>query len=161
MIASSEVMTPSQSETGSILVVDDNPTNLSVLSDVLSEAGYRFRVAMDGSSALTLVDRSQPELILLDVQMPGVDGFEVCRRLKNNPRTQSIPVIFATAAADAESKAKGFAVGAVDYIPKPFQEGEILARVRVHLQLKQLTDTLEDIWKVSISTHFEKRLPKY
>ncbi|MBL1178775.1 sensor histidine kinase [Pantanalinema sp. GBBB05] len=127
-----------------ILIVDDNPMNLSVLSDTLSSAGFPFRVAVDGESALAQAARSQPELILLDVQMPGIDGFETCRRLKANPTTQSIPIIFTTALTDAESKAKGFALGAVDYIPKPFDQTEVLARVRVHLQLKQLTDSLEE-----------------
>ncbi len=127
-----------------ILIVDDNPTNLSVLSEALGGAGFRFRVAMDGKSALTLVERNQPELILLDVQMPGIDGFETCRRLKENPATASIPIIFTTALADTESKAKGFALGAVDYIPKPFDQGEVLARVKVHLQLKHLTESLEE-----------------
>ena len=139
----SGTLTVTGSGTGFILIVDDNPTNLSVLSEVLSAAGFRFRVAMDGTSALDLIERSQPELILLDVQMPGMDGFEVCRRLKDNPDTQAIPVIFATAAADTKSKSKGFAVGAVDYIPKPLQQEEVLARVLVHLQLKRLTDNLE------------------
>ncbi|MGD1699952.1 sensor histidine kinase [Dapis sp. BLCC M229] len=127
-----------------ILIVDDNSTNLSVLSEALSGAGFRFRVAMDGESALTLVERNHPELILLDVQMPGIDGFETCRRLKENPATKSIPIIFTTALADIESKAKGFALGAVDYIPKPFDQAEVIARVKVHLQLKHLTESLEE-----------------
>ncbi len=127
-----------------ILIVDDNPTNLSVLSEALGGAGFRFRVAIDGKSALTLVERNQPELILLDVQMPGIDGFETCRRLKENPATASIPIIFTTALADTESKAKGFALGAVDYIPKPFDQGEVMARVKVHLQLKHMTESLEE-----------------
>ncbi|MEB3343599.1 hybrid sensor histidine kinase/response regulator [Okeania sp.] len=126
-----------------ILIVDDNPTNLSVLSETLGGAGFRFRVAMDGETALALVERNQPELILLDVQMPGIDGFETCRQLKTNPATQGIPIIFITAFADTESKAKAFALGAVDYIPKPFESAEVLARVRVHLQLKSLTESLE------------------
>jgi signal transduction histidine kinase len=129
---------------GFILIVDDNPTNLSVLSEALKEAGFRFRVAMDGESALAQVERAYPELILLDVQMPGMDGFETCRRLKENPSTQAIPVIFTTALDDTESKAKGFSCGAVDYIPKPFDQAEVIARLRVHLQLKQLTESLED-----------------
>jgi signal transduction histidine kinase len=128
---------------GFILIVDDNPTNLSVLSEALSEAGLRFRVAMDGESALAQIDRHQPALILLDVQMPGMDGFETCRHLKANPATRSIPIIFTTALSDTESKAKGFSLGAVDYIPKPFDQAEVLARVQVHLQLKQLTESLE------------------
>ncbi|HAX75363.1 MAG TPA: hybrid sensor histidine kinase/response regulator [Cyanobacteria bacterium UBA11372] len=131
-------------ETGFILIVDDNPTNLSVLSAALASAGFRFRVAVGGESAIALIERHQPELILLDVQMPGIDGFETCRALKANPVTQNIPIIFTTALADTESKMKGFALGAVDYIPKPFEQEEVIARVRVHLQLKQLTESLEE-----------------
>ena len=126
-----------------ILVVDDNPTNLAVLSEALNSAGLRFRVAIDGESALAQVDRNLPDLILLDVQMPGIDGFETCRRLKANPLTRSIPVIFTTAFSDTENKAKGFALGAVDYIPKPFDQTEVLARLQVHLKLKKLTESLE------------------
>lgn len=129
--------------TGFILIVDDNPTNLSVLSEALNSEGFRFRVAVDGESAIAQAERNQPELILLDVQMPGIDGFETCRRLKANPVTQNIPIIFTTALADTESKTKGFSLGAVDYIPKPFAQEEVIARVRVHLQLKQLNESLE------------------
>ncbi|MBD2090492.1 hybrid sensor histidine kinase/response regulator [Microcoleus sp. FACHB-1515] len=129
--------------TESILIVDDNPTNLSLLSEALSSAGFRVRVAVDGESAIAQVDRNPPALILLDVQMPGIDGFETCRRLKSNPTTQTIPIIFTTALTNTESKTKGFALGAVDYIPKPFAQEEVLARVQVHLQLKRLTNSLE------------------
>lgn len=128
---------------GFILIVDDNPTNLSVLCEALNSEGFRFRVAVDGESAITQAERNQPELILLDVQMPGIDGFETCCRLKANPVTQNIPIIFTTALADTESKTKGFSLGAVDYIPKPFAQEEVISRVRVHLQLKQLTESLE------------------
>jgi signal transduction histidine kinase len=128
---------------GFILIVDDNPTNLSVLSEALASEGWRFRVAVDGESAIAQARRNPPELMLLDVQMPGIDGFETCRRLKANPATQNIPIIFTTALADTESKIKGFSLGAVDYIPKPFAQAEVIARVRVHLQLKQLTQSLE------------------
>lgn len=130
-------------QNGFVLIVDDNPTNLSVLSAALSSAGFRFRVAVDGESAIAQAQRTLPELILLDVQMPGIDGFETCRQLKANPATESIPIIFTTALTDVESKIKGFALGAVDYIPKPFTQEEVIARVRVHLRLKQLTDSLE------------------
>ncbi|MEH1766714.1 MAG: response regulator [Nostoc sp.] len=129
--------------TGFILIVDDNPTNLSVLCEALNSEGFRLRVAVDGESAIAQAERNQPELILLDVQMPGIDGFETCRRLKANPVTQNIPIIFTTALADTESKTKGFSLGAVDYIPKPFAQEEVIARVRVHLQLKQLNECLE------------------
>ncbi|MFN6495960.1 MAG: response regulator [Nostoc sp. DedQUE01] len=136
--------------TGFILIVDDNPTNLSLLCEALNSEGFRFRVAVDGESAIAQVERNQPELILLDVQMPGIDGFETCRRLKANPVSQNIPIIFTTALADTDSKTKGFSLGAVDYIPKPFAQEEVIARVRVHLQLKQLTLSLEQ--KVSDRT---------
>ncbi len=128
---------------GFVLIVDDNANNLAVLSEALSSSGFRYRVAMDGETALVQVERNRPELILLDVQMPGIDGFETCRRLKANPSTQAIPVIFMTALADIDSKARGFSMGAVDYIPKPFDHMEVVARLRVHWQLKQLTESLE------------------
>lgn len=126
-----------------ILIVDDSPTNLSVLSDALDSAGFRFRVAVDGESALAQVERNQPDLILLDVQMPGIGGFETCRRLKANPATEFIPVIFTTALSDTESKTKGFSLGAVDYITKPFQTVEVLARIKTHLQLRNFAKILE------------------
>ncbi|MBD2484610.1 response regulator [Planktothrix sp. FACHB-1365] len=128
---------------GFILIVDDNPTNLSVLSQTLKGEGFSVRVAEDGESALQLVERKQPALILLDVQMPGIDGFETCKKLKSDPKNQGIPIIFLTALTDVENKVKGLSLGAVDYISKPFEKEEVLARVRVHLQLKQLTETLE------------------
>lgn len=131
------------SEPGSILIVDDNATNLSVLSQSLKSVGYRVRVAIDGENAIAQVERKPPDLILLDVQMPGIDGFETCRRLKANKVTQPIPIIFMTALTDTASKVKGLSLGAVDYIPKPFEEEEVLARVKTHLQLKTLTDHLE------------------
>jgi signal transduction histidine kinase len=126
-----------------VLIVDDNPTNLSILSQALKSAGLSVRTAEDGESAIELIARKPPALILLDVQMPGISGFEVCQRLKADPKTQNIPIIFTTALADTESKLKGLSLGAVDYIPKPFEQEEAIARVRVHLQLKQLTDQLE------------------
>ncbi|MBD2355053.1 hybrid sensor histidine kinase/response regulator [Tolypothrix sp. FACHB-123] len=128
---------------GFILIVDDNPTNLSVLSAALTSKGLRFRVAVDGESAIAQAERNQPELILLDIQMPGIDGFETCRRLKANPVTENIPIIFTTALADIESKTKGFVLGAVDYISKPFAQEEVIARVFVHLRLKHLNESLE------------------
>ncbi|WP_392407459.1 response regulator [Chlorogloeopsis fritschii PCC 9212] len=132
------------SATGFILIVDDNSTNLSVLSQALKQVGLKIRMAMDGASAINIVQQQFPELILLDVQMPGMDGFETCTRLKANPATQTIPIIFTTALADTDSKVKGLSLGAVDYITKPFEEQEVLARVNVHLQLRHLTKTLEE-----------------
>ncbi|OUL37428.1 hybrid sensor histidine kinase/response regulator [Nostoc sp. T09] len=126
-----------------VLIVDDNPTNLSVLSQALKGAGFAVRVAEDGESAIELVQHKPPALILLDVQMPGIDGFETCQKLKADPLTQTIPIIFMTALTDTENKVKGLSLGAVDYIPKPFEQAEVIARVRSHLQLKQLSDRLE------------------
>jgi signal transduction histidine kinase len=134
-----------------ILIVDDSSTNLSVLSQALKTAGYKVRVAVEGESALAMLEKCAvdptknpfPELILLDVQMPGIDGFETCSIIKSNPATKTIPVIFMTALADAESKIKGLSLGAVDYITKPFEQDEVIARVNIHWRLKQLTDNLE------------------
>lgn len=128
----------------SILVVDDNPTNLSVLSQALHSAGWQVRVAIDGESALSKAIQNPPALILLDVQMPGMDGFETCRHLQADPETRDIPIIFMTALADTASKVEGLSLGAVDYITKPFEQAEVLARVAVHLKLRQLMQTLEE-----------------
>lgn len=129
---------------GFILLVDDNPTNLSVLSHALKDAGFRVRVAMDGESAVEQATEDLPELILLDIQMPGMDGFEACTALKANPATREIPIIFITASASTENKVKGLSLGAVDYITKPFQQQEVLARVRVHLKLRYLQQKVQE-----------------
>jgi signal transduction histidine kinase len=126
-----------------ILVVDDTPANLEVVCEILEDAGYEVITAISGDRALKRVQSHPPDLILLDVQMPGIDGFQTCQRLKADPTTANIPIIFMTALADADSKVKGFVLGAVDYITKPFQEQELLARVKTHLQLRQLTKNLE------------------
>lgn len=125
-----------------ILIVDDNPTNLEVLSESLIQEGFQIAVAIDGESALEQISYHPPELILLDVMMPGIDGFETCQRLKENPDTHNIPIIFMTALSDAQNKVRGLTLGAIDYITKPFQHEEVLARVRVHLQVQNLTRTL-------------------
>ncbi|MCW6048840.1 hybrid sensor histidine kinase/response regulator [Lyngbya sp. CCAP 1446/10] len=134
-----------------ILIVDDNATNLSVLSKTLKSANYKIRMAVDGEEALAMVAYAHPELILLDVQMPKMDGFEACRHLQANPATKGIPVIFMTALTDTENKVEGLSLGAVDYITKPFEAQEVLARVKVHWRLKQLADTLEQ--RVAERTH--------
>jgi signal transduction histidine kinase len=131
-------------KTGFILIVDDNSTNLSVLSQALKQLGLKVRMAMNGIAALNIAQQQSPELILLDVQMPEMDGFETCSRLKANPLTENIPIIFTTALADTDSKVEGLSLGAVDYITKPFEEQEVLARVKVHLQIRHLTKTLEE-----------------
>ncbi|MEG4105494.1 response regulator [Microcoleus sp. S13_C5] len=129
--------------TGLILIVDDIPANLDVISDALSDMGFDVAIATSGERALQQIERKLPDLILLDIMMPGINGFETCRRLKANPRTCDIPVIFMTALADTDSKVHALELGAVDYVTKPFQEQEVLARVKTHLQLRQLTQNLE------------------
>ncbi|MCK5719016.1 MAG: response regulator, partial [Thiomargarita sp.] len=123
-----------------ILIVDDNPSNLSVLVDYLEDCGLTTRVATSGELTLQRAERIQPVLILLDVMMPpGIDGFETCRQLKENEKTKDIPVIFMTALSSTEDKVKGFSVGGVDYITKPIQQEEVLARITTHLRLRSLT----------------------
>lgn len=127
-----------------ILIVDDNPTNLLVLSQTLKEEGLKIRVSMDGESALDQVQEEPPEIILLDIQMPGIDGYETCKMLKSNPSTSDIPVIFITANTGTENIVKGLSLGAVDYIAKPFQKEEVLARVQVHLRLRFLARKVQE-----------------
>ncbi|MDB9519917.1 response regulator [Roseofilum reptotaenium CS-1145] len=123
------------SNKGQILAVDDTPANLKVISETLNNAGYTVATAIDGDRALKRLQHYQPDLILLDIQMPGIDGFETCRRLKADPQTQHIPVIFITALSDAINKVKGLEMGGVDYITKPFDHTELLARIKVHINL--------------------------
>jgi DNA-binding NtrC family response regulator len=120
-----------------VLVVDDDAASLSALFECLRRAGHRVLVAQDGASAVQRAEAGKPALILLDVMMPDMDGFETCRRLKRNAATSDIPVLFLTALADTTEKLKGFEAGAVDYLTKPFQWEEVLARVRTHLKLRQ------------------------
>ncbi len=127
-----------------ILMVDDTPANLIVLCDLLDESGFEVRVALDGASALEQVAYVRPDLILLDVQMPGMDGFETCRILREQAATRDIPIIFMTARTDTVDKVKGFQCGAVDYITKPFQHEEVLARITTHIKLQNLTVKLKE-----------------
>ncbi|MBD1842591.1 response regulator [Cyanobacteria bacterium FACHB-63] len=127
-----------------ILIVDDTPTNLDVLLDLLEAAGFKVVVAEDGERAIALVEYAPPDLILLDILMPGIDGFETCRRLKANPATQEIPIIFLTAVSDNVDKVKGLNLGAVDYITKPLNHEEVLARVNTHVRLQNLTKRLAE-----------------
>jgi DNA-binding NtrC family response regulator len=120
-----------------ILVVDDTPANLRLLTDLLAQHGYRVRPASDGALALKSVAAKTPDLILLDVSMPDMDGYEVCRRLKADEKQRRIPVIFISAFGDTQQKVAGFEAGGVDYITKPFEAEEVLARVRTHLQLRR------------------------
>ena len=127
----------------SILIVDDTPINLDILFEYLDAIGFEVFVAEDGQSALEQAEYTNPDIILLDVLMPGIDGFETCRRLKANPKTANIPVIFMTALADTGDKVTGFEVGAVDYVTKPLQYKEVLARLITHLTVRQLQRNLE------------------
>ncbi|NDJ24825.1 response regulator [Nostoc sp. B(2019)] len=126
-----------------ILLVDDNPNNLKVLSEAIQRYGWKALMATDGESAIEQTEYATPDLILLDVMMPGIDGFETCRRLKTNSITENIPVIFMTALSDSTDKVKGLEIGAVDYITKPFQQEEVIARIKLHLKICHLTRTLE------------------
>ncbi len=128
-----------------ILIVDDNPNNIKVLFEVLEQANFCVLIAKSGESALEKVSAVTPDLILLDVMMPGIDGFETCRRLKVSDFAQEVPVIFMTALSDVADKVKGFDLGAVDYIIKPFQQEEVLARVNLHLKLRDLSKKLEHL----------------
>lgn len=128
---------------GDILIVDDTPDNLRLLSQMLSERHYRVRAATGGERALASARLSPPELILLDIKMPDMDGFTVCRALKADRATADIPVIFISALDDVADKVQAFAAGGVDYVTKPFQWEEVLARVETHLALRRLQQTLE------------------
>lgn len=128
---------------GSILAVDDNRENLRLLVRILSDRGYVVRPALDGATALASANAELPDLILLDVQMPGMDGYEVCRRLRGDPRTAAIPVIFVSAASELFNKVQAFEAGGTDYLTKPFESAEILARVEAHIRLHRLKARVE------------------
>lgn len=130
-----------------ILIVDDVPHNIQVLANILKEAGYRLGFAKDGEAALTHMKSAQFDLILLDIMMPGIDGYGVCEELKKDSQTRDIPVIFITALHGTENKTKGFELGAVDYITKPFDAREVLARVKTHLIIRDYATQLEQMVK--------------
>jgi sigma-B regulation protein RsbU (phosphoserine phosphatase) len=127
-----------------ILLVDDNPTNLQVLFQALDGSGYNLLVAKSGEAALDIVGKAHPDLILLDIMMPGIDGYEVCRRLKKDESSSDIPVIFLSSLQDTADKVLGFQVGAVDYVNKPFQSDEVKARVNTHLTIHHLRRAVEN-----------------
>jgi len=129
-------------EQHTILIADDTPANLGVVVDSLTEQGFRVLVALDGVEALERAQFSQPDLILLDVKMPGIDGFETCRRLKMDERTRDIAVIFMTSRTDSEDMVEGFAAGGVDYLTKPVQVDEMIARISTHLSLRAMHEKL-------------------
>ena len=127
-----------------VLIVDDTVQNIQVLGTVLREQNYQINVAQNGLQALESVEKVRPDLILLDVMMPEMDGFEACKRLKANDETKDIPIIFLTAKVETEDVVHGFDLGAVDYVTKPFNATELLARVHTHLELQRLRRELEE-----------------
>lgn len=141
---------------GCVLVVDDNPTNLSVLVNLLRDVGLRVLVATDGESAIEQIEYIKPDLILLDVMMPGIDGFETCQRLKANVETAKIPIIFMTALSETVDKVRGLSLGAVDYITKPFEHEEVLVRIRTHLMLAKQRQTIE-LQNIELQTEIAER----
>lgn len=130
---------------GRILAVDDTPASLRLLSDLLKAEGYDVRSAINGELALHAAATNPPDLVLLDIRMPGMDGFEVCQRLKAAAETRDVPVIFVSALSETDEKVRGFEVGAVDFVTKPYQRDELLARVRTHIELIRLRSHLEEV----------------
>jgi len=156
-------MSDNNNENESLLLVDDNPTNLQVLYQTLETTGCKLLVAKNGETALAIAQKASPDLILLDIMMPGIDGFEVCRRLKDNPDTANIPVIFLSALTETKDKVQGLQLGAVDYVSKPFQPDEVIARVNTHLtihrlkrEVEQKKDALED--ELEAASDVQRRL---
>lgn len=135
-----------------ILIVDDVPKNIQLLGSILKEENYELEFATSGKEALEWLDSKSFDLVLLDIMMPEMDGFEVCRKIKENPATRDISVIFLTAKADFQSIIQGFEIGAVDYITKPYNRRELLMRVKTHLTLQMQRKQLE------LSTSFEKKM---
>lgn len=141
-----------------VLVVDDTPANLAVLKETLTPEGYKLAFANTGEKALEIAPQIKPDLILLDVMMPGIDGYETCTRLKADEKTKDIPIIFITAKKETEDIVHGFKVGGIDYVPKPFQQEEVCSRVRTHLELRELQKNLEQKVKERTQQLNESRL---
>jgi PleD family two-component response regulator len=138
-------MKPSPLHRGNLLLVDDTPNNLRLLSAMLTEQGYEVRRVVNGQMALKTAQANPPDLILLDIKMPDMNGYEVCQRLKINPVTQDIPVIFISALDEVLDKVKAFAVGGMDYITKPFSEEEVFARVENILTIRKLQQQVKQL----------------
>jgi PleD family two-component response regulator len=134
-----------QPHRGNLLLVDDTPNNLRLLSAMLTEQGYEVRRVVNGQMALKTAQANPPDLILLDIKMPDMNGYEVCQRLKADAETRDIPVIFISALDEVLDKVKAFAVGGVDYITKPFSEEEVFARVENILMIRKLQQHLKDL----------------
>ncbi len=134
---SSDLMGNDYEKDSRILVVDDNPQNIQVIGNILRECGYKISIAMNGKEALNFVSKTIPDLILLDIMMPEMDGYETCEKLKQNDATKDIPVIFLSAKVEVDDIVKGFELGGVDYVTKPYKREELLARVKTHLRLRK------------------------
>lgn len=132
-----------QSEKKTVLIIDDEPTQLMLLFEQFKQSGFKVLVGERGQKVFRMLERVIPDIILLDVMLPDTDGFEICRQLKANPDIKDIPVIFMTALTEPVDKLRGFEAGGADYITKPFDCGEVLARVRLHLNLRKLRQELE------------------
>jgi class 3 adenylate cyclase len=141
-----------------VLLVDDTPTNLAVLKEALASENYKLAFANSGEKALEIIPKLLPNLILLDIMMPGIDGYETCTRLKQNPKTKDIPIIFITAKKETDDIIKGFQVGGVDYITKPFQQEEVCARIKNHLELQFLRKQNEEKMKATMSRYMGSEL---
>ena len=127
-----------------VLLVDDVPQNIQILHQILNMGEYSFAIATNGKETLQMVKKKLPDLILLDIMLGDIDGFEVCEHLKKDPETAAVPIIFLTAKVGVEDKVKGFKLGAVDYITKPFEDAEVVARVHTHIQLKKSIDIIKE-----------------
>jgi CheY-like chemotaxis protein len=127
-----------------VLLVDDVPQNIQVLHQILDMGEYSFAIATSGKETLQIVKKKLPDLILLDIMLGDIDGFEVCEQLKKDPETAAVPIIFLTAKVGVEDKVRGFKLGAVDYITKPFEDAEVVARVHTHIQLKKSGDIIKE-----------------
>lgn len=125
-----------------ILIIDDNQENLKVIGNMLKEHNYSIAVATGGEEAFELLWKNLPDLMLLDIMMPGMDGYEVCKKLKTEKRTKDIPVIFLSAKGETDDIVKGFEAGGVDYVSKPFNSRELLARIKTHIELKRARDEI-------------------
>lgn len=168
MMQESDTKTPAmfkELKAPSVFIVDDIPKNLQVLSSVLSEEKYNIAVATSGEQAIDMIRDVDPDIVLLDIMMPGVDGFDVCRQLKSCRETFSIPVIFLTAKNDTEDIVSGFKLGAVDFVSKPFNAAELKARVRTHIELKRSRDIIIEMnkrltWEIKEKERFAAELEK-
>ncbi|MEN8210365.1 MAG: response regulator [Thermodesulfobacteriota bacterium] len=145
MLRHSSIINSSVEDDAVIMIVDDSPASLKLLTDILASQGFDVRQALNGQMALEAVKQQLPDLIILDIRMPEMDGLEVCRQLQNDGDTRKVPVIFISGLSDSDDKIQAFEAGGLDYITKPFQEAEVLARVKLHLALSRMKQGLEKL----------------